>query len=171
MLLLPAIWGWWVSFTFSTKNGEINLISPRNCTEKSLKLLLFMKDGEKFSTSSLDWDGDIRCGLSPCSKYRRRGRKRPLPLSQFYYLYVLFVLSMVSMVAYFRDGSSQVPFKRYQIYKDFGFRFCLHFTGGLTPWLRALVSQPSPEQRTRASDGATFKTLYTRPLGHPGVQS
>ena len=37
------------------------------------------------------------------------------------------------MLSYFRDRSSQVPFKRCQIYKDFGFRFCLHFTGGLSP--------------------------------------
>ena len=163
MLLLPAIWGWWVSFTFSTKNGEINLISPRNCTEKSLKLLLFMKDGEQFSTSSLDWDGDIRCGLSPCSKYRRRGRKRPLPLSQFYYLYVLFVLSMVSMVAYFRDGSSQVPFKRYQIYKDFGFRFCLHFTEA---WLRDSVLWSASHHRSRGHEPQMALHLKHCTRGH-----
>ena len=37
--------------------------------------------------------------------------------------------------------------------------------------LRALVSQPSPDQRTRASDGRyIFKTLYTRPPRGPEVK-
>ena len=91
MLLLPAIWGWWVSFTFSTKNVEINLIFPRNCTENSLKLLLFMKDGENFSTSSLDsyYGGLVLC-VSVGTAGRRGHYHYRNPIISMYYLWHIF---------------------------------------------------------------------------------
>ena len=104
------------------------------------------------------WTWDIRCGLCSASAGAGGGRGHyhyRNPIISMYHLWWHILENAVR-----RSHLNAVRFIRISASAS------VHLTWDLTSCLRALVSQPSPEQRTRACNGRYIAHYSTR--GHPG---